>query len=292
MFCIPIEDKDQYRFYNREVFKYELANPWLNLIAILLTPIKLVIRILLGIYTLLQHTIECIQVIIYTIVYTFYHVCIKHYYETLINISCIVLCILSLSRGENSIVCTLLLLSCILLGTLFISKYERRLISSILQPTSENKNVRILKLVYILCYISNLVIQTTTNYTFMWTMLLSCWLFLDIAYHVLFPLYLRTWCTYTKLLIRYGLFSVVASEVVNKIQHCLDENIVYKDVVCENETQCGICYEPFTQPVQLVCGHIFDKECIRTWIIHEYSKHSKADCPSCRRNLLQPTEQP
>uniref|UniRef100_A0A0K0G4I4 RING-type domain-containing protein n=1 Tax=Strongyloides venezuelensis TaxID=75913 RepID=A0A0K0G4I4_STRVS len=43
-----------------------------------------------------------------------------------------------------------------------------------------------------------------------------------------------------------------------------------------SDSQCGICYSNFTNPIKLDCNHIFCKECISTWF------DRKDTCPLCR----------
>jgi hypothetical protein len=43
---------------------------------------------------------------------------------------------------------------------------------------------------------------------------------------------------------------------------------------------CSICIEPYTSPVVLACGHIFDRACLRSWL------EQRASCPTCRAELV------
>lgn len=43
--------------------------------------------------------------------------------------------------------------------------------------------------------------------------------------------------------------------------------------------ECSVCYGDVSAPVKLVCGHVFCKDCIKSW----YLKGSGAGCPMCRR---------
>uniref|UniRef100_A0A0K0E9W5 RING-type domain-containing protein n=1 Tax=Strongyloides stercoralis TaxID=6248 RepID=A0A0K0E9W5_STRER len=44
----------------------------------------------------------------------------------------------------------------------------------------------------------------------------------------------------------------------------------------DKDSQCGICYSNFTNPLKIECNHIFCKECISTWF------DRKDTCPLCR----------
>lgn len=48
-------------------------------------------------------------------------------------------------------------------------------------------------------------------------------------------------------------------------EHAIDENL-----------QCVICMQPFLEPIQLICRHIFCKSCAETWF------ENKKSCPTCR----------
>ncbi|KAJ7484278.1 hypothetical protein FB451DRAFT_1028723 [Mycena latifolia] len=45
---------------------------------------------------------------------------------------------------------------------------------------------------------------------------------------------------------------------------------------------CSICYERFTTPIALPCGHIFCKECIRRTVDSIKSCSVQHFCPTCR----------
>ncbi|KAJ7669453.1 hypothetical protein DFH06DRAFT_1038564 [Mycena polygramma] len=45
---------------------------------------------------------------------------------------------------------------------------------------------------------------------------------------------------------------------------------------------CSICYEPFTSPVSLPCGHVFCRECLRRAVEAVKSRTVQHSCPSCR----------
>ncbi|KAJ6470229.1 hypothetical protein C8R47DRAFT_1149075 [Mycena vitilis] len=45
---------------------------------------------------------------------------------------------------------------------------------------------------------------------------------------------------------------------------------------------CSICYEPFTSPVSLPCGHVFCRECLRRTVEAVKSRTMQHSCPSCR----------
>ncbi|XP_051997288.1 E3 ubiquitin-protein ligase RNF135 [Xyrauchen texanus] len=56
----------------------------------------------------------------------------------------------------------------------------------------------------------------------------------------------------------------------------------YEDIVkfVVNNLKCSICFEIFTKPVTLVCGHNYCHKCIT-----EYLKKAKKDCPHCRQDV-------
>ncbi|XP_051568066.1 E3 ubiquitin-protein ligase RNF135 isoform X2 [Myxocyprinus asiaticus] len=56
---------------------------------------------------------------------------------------------------------------------------------------------------------------------------------------------------------------------------------VYEDIVkfVASNLKCSICFEIFTKPVTLVCGHNYCQKCIK-----EYLKNAKRDCPHCRKD--------
>ena len=43
--------------------------------------------------------------------------------------------------------------------------------------------------------------------------------------------------------------------------------------------ECAICYSDSKAPVKLVCGHVFCRECVKSW----YLKGTGSGCPMCRR---------
>ncbi|KAJ7474479.1 hypothetical protein B0H11DRAFT_1728468 [Mycena galericulata] len=45
---------------------------------------------------------------------------------------------------------------------------------------------------------------------------------------------------------------------------------------------CSICYERFTAPVSLPCGHLFCRECVRRTVESHKSSGSENLCPTCR----------
>ncbi|KAJ7065968.1 hypothetical protein B0H15DRAFT_794437 [Mycena belliarum] len=45
---------------------------------------------------------------------------------------------------------------------------------------------------------------------------------------------------------------------------------------------CGICYERFTFPIALPCGHVFCKECVRRTVDSIKSCSLQHFCPTCR----------
>ncbi|KAJ7655336.1 hypothetical protein B0H17DRAFT_1266121 [Mycena rosella] len=45
---------------------------------------------------------------------------------------------------------------------------------------------------------------------------------------------------------------------------------------------CSICYERFTSPISLPCGHVFCKECIRRTVDSIKSCSVQHFCPTCR----------
>ncbi|KAH7830641.1 uncharacterized protein MONOS_651 [Monocercomonoides exilis] len=45
------------------------------------------------------------------------------------------------------------------------------------------------------------------------------------------------------------------------------------------EDRCSICYDSFTQPVELNCHHVYCNDCIASWIHHHPS------CPLCRKPI-------
>lgn len=48
------------------------------------------------------------------------------------------------------------------------------------------------------------------------------------------------------------------------------------------EQECAICFEPFTEPIQMHCNHIFCKVCITKWVFE-----GKNTCPTCRGVLFE-----
>ncbi|KAJ7636776.1 hypothetical protein FB45DRAFT_828940 [Roridomyces roridus] len=48
---------------------------------------------------------------------------------------------------------------------------------------------------------------------------------------------------------------------------------------------CSICYECFSSPVALPCGHVFCQECIRQVVDSANSSKTKHSCPTCRSNF-------
>ncbi|KAJ7154562.1 hypothetical protein C8R46DRAFT_1356610 [Mycena filopes] len=49
-------------------------------------------------------------------------------------------------------------------------------------------------------------------------------------------------------------------------------------------TNCSICFEPFTSPVSLPCGHVFCQECIRRTVDAVKSNSMNHFCPTCRES--------
>ncbi|KAJ7712348.1 hypothetical protein DFH07DRAFT_763397 [Mycena maculata] len=45
---------------------------------------------------------------------------------------------------------------------------------------------------------------------------------------------------------------------------------------------CSICYESFTSPVSLPCGHVFCRECVRRTVDSIKSAGVEHFCPTCR----------
>lgn len=48
------------------------------------------------------------------------------------------------------------------------------------------------------------------------------------------------------------------------------------------EENCSICYNPWTDAVSLPCAHVFDRECIETWL----NGPGVNTCPTCRAVLF------
>ena len=70
--------------------------------------------------------------------------------------------------------------------------------------------------------------------------------------------------------------------------------IKYEEVehICDTEYNglcskcpCGICYENFSNPVKIKCGHLFDKKCIRHYVLYNYYNNNNILCPTCRENI-------
>lgn len=58
----------------------------------------------------------------------------------------------------------------------------------------------------------------------------------------------------------------------------------------EEEENCGICREPYTDEdhkVQTVCGHALGLECLSQWMFDE----GNATCPVCRGDLFKELSQ-
>ncbi|KAG7327055.1 hypothetical protein KOW79_010456 [Hemibagrus wyckioides] len=57
----------------------------------------------------------------------------------------------------------------------------------------------------------------------------------------------------------------------------------YKDIVrfIANHLKCPICFEIFTEPVTLACGHSYCLRCIKDY----FKQNSKRVCPECRAEL-------
>jgi hypothetical protein len=48
----------------------------------------------------------------------------------------------------------------------------------------------------------------------------------------------------------------------------------------DNNLKCAICNEPFLDPVETQCHHLFCCECLNKWI-----ENDKSTCPTCRKTI-------
>jgi len=54
-----------------------------------------------------------------------------------------------------------------------------------------------------------------------------------------------------------------------------------KSDLAGKDSNCAICYAPFSSPIKLNCGHIYCEDCISTWLDKEHT------CPMCRAKVMQ-----
>ena len=59
----------------------------------------------------------------------------------------------------------------------------------------------------------------------------------------------------------------------------LGRAIALSNKLAEQLAACPICYQPLMNPETTQCGHVFCKNCLRTW------KRQSDSCPSCRQNI-------
>lgn len=283
-----IDSHDEYVFYRRKILKYELDNPKLNIIAIICTPLYLLIRMSTLGLSVLKYIFEIVSSSVYLMVLLVNTILIKRYYETLINQYSIIVLTAYLFVQYDNISALLLITTSLIFSCLFAFKYEKKLISSLLHP-EEDRTPRYMKVCHLMCYTSNLILTIVCNSAFtMWISLLLLGLLLDTMYHIGYPIYLRRYCANIVILSRYNLHSRISPEVTSVI----DSKLWYKQVSHECNPSgcevcpCSICHESFKEPVELLCGHTFDKECIRTWALHTYSTKNQSYCPLCRKDIL------
>lgn len=50
----------------------------------------------------------------------------------------------------------------------------------------------------------------------------------------------------------------------------------------DSNTECGICYDEYTDPYETPCKHVFCQECLTFW----FNGGAKNTCPFCRRNEI------
>ena len=87
--------------------------------------------------------------------------------------------------------------------------------------------------------------------------------------------------------------SGLCSSINNKVnQYCetkrnsklLDDNFLsIEDIESPTERECSVCLEPLknsNELIQLLCGHIFHKDCVYKWI------SEKNTCPNCRKSII------
>ena len=48
------------------------------------------------------------------------------------------------------------------------------------------------------------------------------------------------------------------------------------------DAECPICAEPFTEPRQVPCGHVYCVECLDKWVNLGDSQWPRLTCPTCR----------
>ena len=56
-----------------------------------------------------------------------------------------------------------------------------------------------------------------------------------------------------------------------------------EDIESPTERECSVCLEPLknsNELIQLLCGHIFHKDCVYKWI------SEKNTCPNCRKSII------
>jgi len=52
----------------------------------------------------------------------------------------------------------------------------------------------------------------------------------------------------------------------------------------DNNLKCAICNEPFIDPVETICHHLFCCQCLNRWIDND-----KSTCPTCRKIISRNT---
>ena len=54
------------------------------------------------------------------------------------------------------------------------------------------------------------------------------------------------------------------------------------------DAECPICAEPFTEPRQLPCGHVYCVECLDKWMNLGDGQWPRLTCPTCREQFQLP----
>lgn len=79
----------------------------------------------------------------------------------------------------------------------------------------------------------------------------------------------------------YGRLRSVTRWFLQTVFGCGFHQVADLTVLTDPNHVCSICRDSFTTPVKLICGHVFDRTCVQSWL----SVHRT--CPTCRKDVTE-----
>ncbi len=298
-------DYELYIEYKTRVIDYEINDIKTNLVSILFTPIFLLVKIAFltkDIFRMFGAILLSIPYFLKDLFYVIFQISIltlQFYYEKIVNLYNIIITITCMIYAyDNVFVLTIFSFTLGIYLSLLI-RFQKHLVKSYFNTNQINErynlnNLKYIKLLQLGLYITSYFITdniSNPNYK----ILILTGFISDIVYNSFFSIYIYKYSKNILLLDRYGLSNKIIEIINSNVSNIVDTKLDYLTFThtCDTDDNgncskcpCGICFENLTEATKLKCGHIYDKKCIRTWALYEYSKNARVLCPSCRIELI------